>query len=144
MHPMLLRFALGAVLSLGWMGCGPQAPTISLHQAVDRGNLKAVQQHIAAKSDLNPQDGSGWTPLHRAAVKGDLAIVQALTAAGADLKRPAKSGKTALDLAREKGHTAIVQFLREQKDQPPAEQAEKRGRGLIDGGLGVSEVLDAY
>jgi ankyrin repeat protein len=117
------------------MGCDQGAPSITLHQAVEQGNLKAVQQHIAAKTDLNKTDTAGWTPLHLAAMKGNLAMVQALTAAGADVKRKGNGGKTPLDFAREKGQTAIVQFL-----QKPT---EKRGRGLADGGVGVSDVLDS-
>ena len=115
------------------MGC-EQAPSITLHQAVERGNLKAVQQHIAAKTDLNQTDAAGWTALHLAAMKGDLAIVQALCAAGADVNRKGPGGKTPLAVAREKRQAAVVQFLQ----QPH----EKRGRGLVDGGLGVSGALD--
>ena len=67
-------------------------------------------------------------------MKGDLAIVQALCAGGADVKRKGKNGKTALDMAREKHQMAVAEFLQQ--------RGEKKGRGLIDGGLGVSEVLD--
>ena len=93
-----------------------------------------MQQHIAAKTDLNKPDPDGWSPLHLAAMKGDVPIFQALTEAGADLKRKGRFGKTPLDVAKDKGQTAIVQFLQQ--------GGQKRGRGLIDGGLGVSEVLD--
>jgi len=116
------------------MGCGASAPNISIYQAIEKGNLKAVQQHIAAKTDLNKPDPNGWPPLHLAAMKGDVAIFEALITGGADLKRKGKFGKTPADLARDKGQTAIAQFLQQ--------RGEKRGRGLIDGGLGVSEVLD--
>lgn len=122
------------IACLCWTGCDQPAPSITLHQAVEQGNLKAVQQHIAAKTDLNKTDTAGWTALHLAAMKGNLAMVEALSAAGADVKRQGPAGKTALDVAREKGQTSVVQFLQ----QPP----EKRGRALIDGGVGVSEVLD--
>ena len=37
-------------------------------------------------------------------------------------------------MAREKHQMAVAEFLQQ--------RGEKRGRGLIDGGLGVSEVLD--
>ena len=129
-----VRPALCLISCLCWMGCGQTTPSITLHQAVEQGSLKAVQQHIAAKTDLNKPNTAGWTSLHLAAMKGDLAMVQALSAAGTDVKRKGKAGKTPLDVARERGQTAIVQFL-----QP---RYEKRGRALIDGGLGVSEVLD--
>jgi hypothetical protein len=119
---------------LCWIGCGQTAPRITLHQAVEQGNLHAVQQHIAAKTDLNKADVSGWTPLHLAARKGDLAIFTALSHGGADVKRKGKGGKTPLDVARENRQTAIVQYLEQLN--------AKRGRGLVDGGLGVSDALD--
>jgi ankyrin repeat protein len=134
MKPFVRPIALCLISCLCWMGCGPATPSITLHQAVEQGNLKVVQQHIAAKTDLNKTDTAGWTPLHLAAMKGDLAIVQALSAAGADVKRKGKAGKTPLDVAREKGQTVIVQFLQQRN--------QKRGRALVDGGVGVSEVLD--
>ena len=134
MKPLVCPIALCWISCLFWTGCGQTPPLITIHQAVEQGNLKAIQQHIAAKTDLNKPDTAGWTPLHLAAMKGNLAIVQGLSAAGADAKRKGKAGKTALDVARDKGQTAIVQYLQK--------RSEKRGRGLIDGGLGVSEVLD--
>ena len=51
------------------------------------------------------------------------------------MKRKGTGGKTPLDVAREKGKTEIVQYFQQRS-------GEKGGRGLIDGGLGVSEVLD--
>jgi hypothetical protein len=117
-----------------WIGCD-QAPSITLHRAVEQGNLKVVQQHIVAKTDLNKTDAAGWTALHLAAMKGDMAIVQALCAAGADVNAKGPAGKTPLAVAREKRQMSIVQFLQ----QPH----EKRGRGLVDGGLGVSGALDS-
>jgi len=134
-NSLLGRGLLALAASLLCVACGPSAPSISLTQAAQNGNFKAVQQHIAAKSDLNKPDSAGWTPLHLAAMKGDLAIVEALTTAGADVKRKGPGGKTPLDVAREKRQTVVVQFFQE--------RAQKRGgRGLIDGGLGVSEALD--
>jgi ankyrin repeat protein len=113
----------------------PGPPRTSLHQAVENGNLKLVQQHIAAKSDLNKMNLSGSTPLHLAAMKGDLAIFKALSEAGADVNRKNKDGKTPLDVAREKGQTQIVNFLQGSNERKP-------GRRLIDGGVGVSDALD--
>jgi hypothetical protein len=130
---LILPLVLCSIPALCLMGCDEQtAPSITLQQAAEQGNLKAVQQHIAARTDLNRTDSSGWTALHLAAMKGNLAIVQALTAAGADVKRKGPAGKTPLDVAREKNQRAVVQFL---------QQKETRGRGLIDGGTGVSDVL---
>ena len=134
MNPWFCSTILCFLCCFGGMGCGQSAPKISLHQAVQDGNIYLVKRHIAAKTDLNKPDTSGWTPLHLAAMNGNLAIVQALTEAGADVKRKGTAGKAPLDVAREKGRTDIVQYLQERTAKP--------GRGLIDGGLGVSEVLD--
>ncbi len=117
------------------MGCGPSAPSTTLYQAVDKGDLKLVKQHIAAKTDLNKTNYSGWTALHLAAMKGDLTIAETLIKGGADVKRKGKDGKTPLDVAVEKRQTEMIEFLQQRS-------AEKPGRGLIDGGLGVGEVLD--
>ena len=131
----LVSITLGVALG-GVVGCGPSAPRTTLHQAVQKGDLKAIQQHIAAGSDLNAKDRIGYTALQLAVMKGDLPIVQALVGGGADLSRTGPGGKTALDLSREKGRVAITQFL----TQRPA-RSGGGGRGLVDGGLGVSEVL---
>jgi ankyrin repeat protein len=137
MNPLFRPVVLSLMCCVLGMGCGQTAtaPSMPLSQAVEQGNLKAVQQHIAAKSDLNKADGLGLTPLHLAALKGDVAMVQALSKGGADVQRKARNGKTPLDMAREKGQTAVVELL-QQRGQ------KSGGRGLIDGGLGVSEALD--
>lgn len=131
---------IGLLLCLVLSGCQPQPPAVGLLEAVERSNLKAIQQHIAAKSDLNITDHNGWTPLQRAAMKGDLPVVQALVAGGADVDRPGQGGKTALDLARSFQRTPVVQFLEAQAAAPS--RSGGGGRGLVDGGLGVSGVLD--
>ena len=109
------------------------------------GNYPAVRQHIAARSDLNVKNSSGLTALHVAATKGDLPMVKLLAEGGADVNRPGPSGKTPVAMAREKGKTSIVQYLEKRLAGEPAKPSgERRGRGLVDGGLGVSEVLDSY
>jgi ankyrin repeat protein len=131
---------LGCFACLCWSGCGPSAPGIPLHQAVEKGGLKEVQQHIAAKTDLNKTDLAGWTPLHLAAMKGNLEIVKALVKAGADTQKPGKEGKTPLDVARDKGHKEVVEFL--SGVGAPAQKGKSGGRRLMDGGLGVQETMD--
>jgi PBP1b-binding outer membrane lipoprotein LpoB len=39
-----------------------KAPDISILNAVNRGNVEAVRQHIAAGTDLNAKDDEGNTP----------------------------------------------------------------------------------
>lgn len=127
-------------------GCGPSAPRTPLHSAVQEGNYPAVRQHIAARSDLNAKNSSGYTALHLAVKKSDLPMVRLLAGAGADVRRPGPQGKTPIDLAREQGQTSIVQYLEAGLAATPegAAKPEGHGRALIDGGVGVSEVLDTF
>lgn len=140
-YPWVMKFpsfvptTLAAITVL-LAGCGPGTPKTSLHQAVQKGDVKTVEQHVAARSDLNVKDKNGWTPLHFAAMKGDLAVVKALTVGGADTTAAGPGGRTPLDMAREKGKSSIVQYLQGVKPKSGG-----GGRGLVDGGLGVSEVL---
>jgi ankyrin repeat protein len=135
----------GCVAWVFALGCGPSAPGTPLHAAVQDGNYPAVRQHIAARSDLNAKNAAGWTALHVAAMKGDLQMVKLLAEGGADVRRPGPLGRTPVDVAREKGKTPIVQYLEARLQAEPAKAGrEKGGRRLIDGGLGVSDVLDNY
>ena len=137
MNPLLRSLVLCVVVAV--VGCGQSAPKTSLHQAVQDGNTYLVKKHIAAHSELNKTDTAGLTPLQLAAKNGNLAIVQALTEAGADVNGKGTVGKTPLDLAREQRRTEVVQYFQQRASASPS----KGGRGLIDGGLGVSSVLDS-
>ena len=54
----LLLTTIAAVLVVG---CGG-----SIHDAARDGNIKAVEQHLAAGTDVNAKDVDGWTPLDMA------------------------------------------------------------------------------
>ena len=144
-----MRFEIGRMLLacagiLSIAGCGPRAPVVSLHAAVQDGNYAAVRQHIGARTDLNAKNSAGLTALHLAATKGDLPMVRLLSEAGADPARTGPGGKTPADVAREKGHTAIAEYLQAKlASSLPQGPQEQRGRRLIDGGLGVSDFMDA-
>jgi ankyrin repeat protein len=144
MNKDVLCLVLVTLAGLLGAGCGPSTPRTPLHQAVQDGNYPAVRKHIAAHSDLNARDKSGQTALHLAVLQGDLPMVQLLADAGADVERTGAGGKTPMAVAREKGQTSIVQYLvGRPQAAPEAAAPERRGRGLIDGGLGVSGVLDS-
>lgn len=136
-------FQLALLTCILCMGCGQTAPKTSLPQAVQEANTYLVRKHIAAKTDLNKPDASGMTPLQIAAASGNLAIVQVLVDAGADVNRKNAFGKTALDLAREHRQTAVVAYFQERAAGPVAAKKGEGGRGLVDGGLGVSAAMDA-
>ncbi|MCX8108696.1 MAG: ankyrin repeat domain-containing protein, partial [Verrucomicrobiae bacterium] len=132
------------ILAIASAGCWSKRPSVSLHAAVNEGNYGAVRQQIARRSDLNAKDGSGYTALHIAARKGDLPMVRLLVEAGADPAIMGPNDETPLDVARQNGHDTIVQYLQTklEGDRTKA-RTEKRGRKLIDGGTGVSDVLDS-
>ena len=41
-----------------------KAPDISIHDAIEKGNIEAVKQHLAAGTDVNAKIEGGGTPLH--------------------------------------------------------------------------------
>ena len=76
-----------------------KAPEISIHKAAYQGNIDAVRQHIAAGTDVNTQDDSGWTPLHWAASKVHNKVAKLLIEEGADVNVVNKDGLAPLDYA---------------------------------------------
>jgi ankyrin repeat protein len=103
-----------------------------------RDDLRLVQQHIESRSDLDARDTNDWTALHLAALRGNLSIVKALVTGGADVQAAGRGGKSPLDLARERGQVAVAKYLVEL----PAKGQRATGRGLVDGGLGVSGAME--
>lgn len=76
-----------------------EAPAMDIHAATFMGDLKAVQQHISAGTDLNQKDDYGSTPLVTAAVFGKSEIALALIKGGADLNLKSNAGSTPLHSA---------------------------------------------
>lgn len=134
----VVAWALTLAGLLGGTGCSPAPPAIGLHQAVLKDDVRIVEQHLAAKTPLDTKDANGWTPLHLAALRGNVAIAKALLAAGADPAATGAMGKTPLDLAREQKRSEVIELL-----QQAGTRASPGRRGLVDGGLGVSEVLES-
>lgn len=87
-------------------------PQIDIHTAVLTENVEALQQHIAAGSDLNEKDPfGGSSPLITAAVFGKPEMAKVLIDAGADLNFQNKDGSTALHTAAFFCRPEIVQML---------------------------------
>ena len=74
-----------------------KAPDISILNAVNRGNVEAVRQHIAAGTDLNAKDDEGNTPLHFVETKE---CVELLIAKGADINAKNERDETPLDIVK--------------------------------------------
>ena len=86
----LLLTTIAAVLVVG---CGPPPPDISIHEAVRKGNIIAVKQHLDSGTDVNLKgDQMKWTPLHWAAYWGHMEIAKILLSAGADVNAYNPSG----------------------------------------------------
>ena len=90
-----------------------KAPNISIHEAVMRGNIEAVKQHIAAGTDVNVKDDAygGLTPLQMAAGEGQKEIAELLIAKGADVNAKYDRGWTPLLWAAREGHKEIAELL---------------------------------
>jgi ankyrin repeat protein len=129
---MMKQILLIATITMGLalQGCGksdedsspdggaetPQAPNIPIHEAAEKGDLETIKKHIAAKTDINSQDGKdGETPLHRAITRGQTEVAKLLIGSGADVNLGRKrDGKTPLALAMEFGQERdeIAQLLK--------------------------------
>ena len=96
-----MKLLLTTIAAVLLVGCGEsqppepptaKAPDISIHKAAIIGNTEAIQQHLAAGTDVNAKAGGGDTPL-------DWAIMGKRTGA-ADLLRK-HGGKTGEELKAE-------------------------------------------
>jgi cytohesin len=86
---------------------------MKLIEAIEKGDIEAVKQHIAAGADVNANDDGGWAPLHYAALSGRKEIVELLIDEGADMNANEMHGNnTPLDLALSLDWPEIVDLLR--------------------------------
>lgn len=125
----LKSIAIAAVLALAICSCNQKennssnnetelaeakvkAPKITIHDAVIAGDLEAVKQHIAAKSDINKKDPfGGSSPLIIATVFDKPEIAKVLIEAGANLNQKNNDGSTPLHSAAFFCRTETVQDL---------------------------------
>ena len=91
-----------------------KAPDISIHEAVIKGNIEAVKQHLAAGADVSAKNENGWTPLHFAVCEyyGHKEIIELLITKGADVNAKAEGGWTPLDWAIQLNEPETTDLLR--------------------------------
>jgi len=113
----LTTFSILVIALFGFIHFGNKvvihtAPSMGLHEAVVRGDLQVVMEHIKAGSDLNVKDPTGGSsPLIVAALLGKTEIANALIEAGADLDSQNNEGSTPLHTAAFFCRTEIVKAL---------------------------------
>ena len=91
-----------------------KAPNVDIHTATLMGDLDAINQHIAAGTDLNEKEAAvGSTPLISATVFGKTEIAGALIEAGAEVNLKNNEGSTALHSAAFLCRLEIVEMLLE-------------------------------
>ena len=86
-------------------------PPDALHRAAKAGNLKGLEEALAAGADVNARDDKGWTPLMYVVDKGYVLLVEPLLQAKADPGVRAPDGATALFMAAAHGHSEIIEPL---------------------------------
>ena len=92
---------------------------MKLREAIEKGDIEAVQQHLVAGADVNAKDENGWTALHYAAVNGHKEIAELLIDNGAEVNAKDNSGYTPLYFA----DGEIAHFLRIHGGKPGGELA---------------------
>jgi len=63
-----MKNLLITIAALLLVGCGPQPPDISIHEAAENGDTEAIKKHIAAGTDVNKKDNDGFAPLFNAII----------------------------------------------------------------------------
>ena len=89
----------------------PKAPDISIHDAVEKGNIEAVKYHLIAGTKVDAKNDVGWTPLQMAAGEGQKEIAELLIAKGADVNANTPDGLTVFFAAILGANKEIVELL---------------------------------
>ena len=115
--PMKSLFVSTVVAAVLLVGCKStsqttfQTPSISIHEAAEKGNVEAIKNHFDAGTDVNEKDKYGDTSLHIAAVRASREVVKMLIEKGADVNAKTKWGRTPLAEAASVGSREIAELL---------------------------------
>ena len=99
------------LLAFIFTGCGPSAPKISINEAVERGDIKTLKEHLEFGTDVNARK-DGRTCLHTAAWLGHTELAKLLIAGGAELDSVDDKGVfSPLHAAMAEDHFEMVELL---------------------------------
>lgn len=90
-----------------------EAPSMDIHTAAFMGDLRTVEQHVRAGTDLDQKDEYGSTPLMIAVTFNKPSMVRVLIEAGADVNCTNDDGSTPLHTAAFLCRTEMVEILLE-------------------------------
>ena len=106
---------IATIAAVVLVGCGNPEADRALLDAAEKGNIKAVKQHLAAGADLNAKNDKlaykGMTPLLWAVSSGHKEIVELLIAKGSNVKARCGNRGTPLYCAAAHGHKEIAELL---------------------------------
>jgi len=124
-------------------GCGGSKGNI--HEAAVTADLAKVKRIVASGVSINQLGKKKVTALHIAAYHGQkdhIRLAKWLLDNGADASLKDYEGNTAADVAQERGNDDIAKILAGASSSGGGGGKSGGGRQLIDGGTGVSEVID--
>ena len=101
-------------------------PDISIHDAVAKGNIEVVKQHLEVGADINAKDEDSYSPLHLAALEGHKEIAKLLVDKGTEVNAKGFFGKTPLHYAANQGFKEITELLIDNGVNVNAEDGEER------------------
>ena len=114
MKSLFVSTVVAAVLLVGCKSTSQttfHTPSISIHEAAEKGNVEAIKNHCDAGTDVNEKNKYGDAPLHIAAVRTSGEVVKLLIEKGADVNTKTKWGRTPLAEAASVGSREIAELL---------------------------------
>ncbi|MEE2615585.1 MAG: ankyrin repeat domain-containing protein [Verrucomicrobiota bacterium] len=135
---------LAAVAALIVTGCSGSKG--SIHEAAIKADLAMVKRLVESGLDINHKDKKKVTALHITAYYGQashIRVAKWMLANGADVSLEDYKGNTPLDVAESRGNKEIAKIIEEAASNSGTGRNQSNGgRNLIDGGTGVSEVIN--
>ena len=135
---------LAAITVLIATGCSGSKG--SIHEAAIKADLAMIKRLVESGLDINHKDKKVVTALHITAYYGQashIRVAKWMLANGADVSLEDYKGNTPLDVAKSRGNKEIAKIIEEAASNSVTDRNKPQGgRRLIDGGTGVSEVIN--